>query len=104
VLAGIVVLLLIFMVLKPMISNLSTPAVALQSAGGEGVVMAGGAVAGAEDAIADAAMTQAERDEILEGEVPPGYEERLNAAKSQVSNDDKVATMVIRNWSDEAEE
>lgn len=105
VLAGIVVLLLIFMVLKPMISNLSTPAVALQAAGAEGVVMAGGAMAadGAGAAAGDA-VAGVERDEILEGEVPPGYEERLTAAKSVVSGDDKIATMVVRNWSDEAEE
>ena len=106
VLAGIVVLLLIFMVLKPMISNLSTPAVALQAAGAEGVVMAGGTVGAEGAAAAGDAMAGAgvERDEILEGEVTPGYEERLTAAKSVVSGDDKIATMVVRNWSDEAEE
>ncbi len=92
VLAGIVVLLLILMVLKPMISNLSVPAVAASGAASESAAMAAGG--GGQPA----ASVYAQRDEILEGEMPPGYDERLKVAKSVVSGDADVATQVVRNW------
>lgn len=89
VLAGVVVLLLILMVLKPLIGNLSTPA----PVAAMGVVAGGaeqGAVGGAGGLVGDS---------ILNGEVPPGYEERLQVAQGVINGNSQIGAQVVRNWS-----
>ena len=49
-------------------------------------------------------MEERERDEILDGSMPPGYEERLRAAQEIVANNNELATQVMKNWSAEGAE
>ncbi len=100
-LAGLVVLSLILFVLKPMVGGLM-PQPALAGVGegveGEGTDEAGGSGETAEEA------AERERDEILDGDMPPGYEERLLAAQKIVDEETDLATLVLKNWSAEGEE
>ncbi|MBT4301702.1 MAG: hypothetical protein HOD47_10825, partial [Gammaproteobacteria bacterium] len=39
-----------------------------------------------------------ERDEILDGTMPPSYEDRLQAAQEIVQNNNELATVVLKSW------
>jgi hypothetical protein len=43
-------------------------------------------------------------DEILDGEVPLGYEERLKAAQKMINDEPDLSSLVLKNWSAVAEE
>ena len=95
--AGLVVLSLIFFVLKPMVGGLM-PQPAL--AGAEGLEGAEGGEGAAGSSGEEGAEEEknAEPDEILSGEMPPGYEDRLKAAQQLINDDPELSTLVLKNW------
>jgi len=105
--AGLVVLSLIFFVLKPMVGGLM-PQVAVAGAdGGSGIAGSGGAAGAAGVAGAtgeDGVDGESTVDEVLDGEVPLGYEERLKAAQKMINDEPDLSSLVLKNWSAVAEE
>ena len=105
--AGLVVLSLIFFVLKPMVGGLM-PQVAVAGAdGGSGIAGSGGAAGAAGVAGAtgeDGVDGESTVDEILDGEGPLGYEERLKAAQKMINDEPDLSSLVLKNWSAVAEE
>lgn len=106
--AGLVVLSLIFFVLRPMVGGLMPQAAIAGADGIDGIAGADGADGGegADGAEGEDGMSaeEVERDEILDGEVPPGYEERLKAAQKIVKEETDLSTLVLKNWSAEGAE
>ncbi|MBT7308328.1 MAG: flagellar M-ring protein FliF [Gammaproteobacteria bacterium] len=101
--AAIVVLSLIFFVLRPMVRTVVGPAEA-DTVAGEEVEGEGEAEEEELSDEAKAELEERERDEILDGSMPPGYEERLRAAQEIVANNNELATQVMKNWSAEGAE
>ena len=86
--AALIVLSLIFFVLRPMVGSLvEKPEPEAETEGGEELSV--------EEQVEQAIR---ERDEILDGTMPPSYEDRLQAAQEIVQNNNELATGVLKSW------
>ncbi|HIJ22488.1 MAG: flagellar M-ring protein FliF [Gammaproteobacteria bacterium] len=86
--AALIVLSLIFFVLRPMVGSLvEKPEPEAETEGGEELSV--------EEQVEQAIR---ERDEILDGTMPPSYEDRLQAAQEIVQNNNELATVVLKSW------
>jgi len=81
------------------------PQVAVAGAdGGSGIAGSGGAAGVAGATGEDGVDGESTVDEILDGEVPLGYEERLKAAQKMINDEPDLSSLVLKNWSAVAEE
>ncbi len=100
-----VVILLIFVVLRPAMKRLTSNEVAMleggMATGGEGAAAAGGAGTGGEAGGANLALGVDERGEPIRLPGPGNFEDVLDAARRLVDEDPKRVAQLVKSWNSE---